>query len=66
MKGKIKCLCKRPSLIHAIAMCHDCDWKYEDYLGNFTAEAKKHTKLTGHTTTVETGYYQSYFLEKEK
>ena len=66
MKGKIITKFLRPRLVHAIAMCDSCDWRYEDYLGNFIEEAKKHTKQTGHSTTVETGYFQNYFFEQEK
>jgi hypothetical protein len=66
MKGKVVTAMKRPWLVHAVAVCYQCGWRYEDYLGDFVSEAKKHTKETGHETGVETGYCQHYSLEREE
>jgi hypothetical protein len=46
-------------LIHAIAMCSDCDFSDYNYL---TAQKKgrNHHIITGHRVSVETGYAQVY------
>ena len=65
MATKIKTL--RLGITHAISGCHACDF-YDAYDGKngslsvdkLRSNAKKHTRVTGHTTYVETGAVTTY------
>lgn len=48
--------------IHQHALCSECVWNGDDFLGvnELKAAAKKHTRDTGHATTVETGDSTEY------
>ncbi len=60
----VKALRGRPWLIHAIASCSICDWRFEDYTKDVAGKAREHTRKTGHETSVETGYAQIYRASK--
>jgi len=49
----------RKVLIGAIADCQDCDFRSEDY-NVAQKEARNHFLKTGHRTTVELTYCQTY------
>ena len=46
-------------LIHLTANCEDCNWKDEGYMTG-AKSARLHAKKTGHTVSVETGYWMLY------
>lgn len=46
-------------LTRAVAICHDCDWKEEDY-NIAQKEARRHAIKTGHMVEVQTSHVQLY------
>jgi len=51
------------ALIHATANCEDCEWNDEDY-HKAPKTGPLHAKKTGHTVSVETGYWIIYNAKK--
>jgi len=49
----------RPSLVHAVADCQDCDFEDGWYI-TAVKSARDHAKKTGHKVVVETGYSKTY------
>lgn len=45
----------RKNMVHLIAICKDCEWRNEDYIGG-TEKVREHVAKTGHTVDVETGH----------
>lgn len=52
-------------LIHAIAICNECNFEETDYK-KAQCDGRKHWLKTGHKVTIETGYCQIYEKEEEK
>jgi len=52
-------------LIHALAVCRECDWS-EDYYLRAARAATKHVRETGHSVSVEQATVYSVGLRKEK
>lgn len=49
------------NLIHAYAVCSNCDWEYGDYeKGDMGKKAQDHVNRTGHFVDVELGYHKRY------
>ncbi len=43
--------------IHAVAQCHDCEWREEDYLKNVSELAHNHAKDNKHKVELELGFF---------
>jgi hypothetical protein len=68
MKGKtVKVKASKTGLIHFIAWCNDCKWRFEDYLqpAKGHRDAKTHVSKTGHRVDVEEGLLTIYSAEQE-
>lgn len=51
----------KTSSVSQIAICHNCDKQWEDYVNHRARKAAyAHAKKTGHTVTVETAVVTMY------
>lgn len=52
-------IAKGGGVVHRMAHCHECEWN-EGKMSKAIYAARRHTEITGHPTTVETGTFRTY------